>query len=79
MEGTPGDWVSSWDMDEQQTLPKAIRLTVGIRKKRFGSSMANQLTLSGNEQLPVIIYQLVVLLPITIEKPPESDSAEPQL
>jgi hypothetical protein len=73
MDGTPGDWIDCWDMDERQTLPKAIKITIGIRKKRFGVSMVNQLTGYGTEQPQTVIYSLIVALPITIEPPSESD------
>jgi len=76
MDGTPGDWVESWDMDERQTLPMAVRITVGIRRRHFGSSMVNQLTFSGTEQLPTVVYSLIVPLPITMKPPPESDDTE---
>ena len=76
MDGTPGDWVVSWDMDERQTLPRAVRITVGIRKRHFGTSMLNQLTLSGTERLPTIIYSLIVPLPITMESLESDDSEE---
>jgi len=76
MDGTSGDWVESWDMDERQTLPKAIKIEVGIRRKRFGSSTINQLTGYGTEQLPTVVYSLTVVLPITLEPPPESEESD---
>lgn len=66
-EGSTGDWVEYWDMDERQMLPTAIRITVAVRKQSFGQSVFSW---SDNATtIPTIIYSLVVPIPVTIEIP----------
>ncbi len=74
-DGTTGDWVEYWDMDERQTLPKAIRIAIGIRRLRFGTSTLGQFTGSGTEQSPTVVYSLIVPLPITLEPLPEEEES----
>ena len=67
--GSTGDWVDSWDMDESQTLPKAIQITIGVRRQAISSW-----TGASNEGISTIIYSLIVILPITIDPPEETDT-----
>ena len=76
MDGTPGDWVDSWDMDERQTLPQAVRIAVSIRRKRFGTATVNRLMGYGTEQPLPAVYSLTVVLPITLELPPENEELD---
>ena len=76
MEGTPGDWIDSWDMDERQTLPQAVRIAVGLRRKRFGTATINQMTGYGTEQPTTVVYSLIVPLPITLDPPPENEEPD---
>jgi hypothetical protein len=64
-EGSTGDWIEYWDMDERQMLPTAIRITVAIRKQSFDQSLW---TWSNNSTtIPTIVYSLVVPIPVSIE------------
>ncbi len=75
-EGTTGEWVDYWDMDERQILPKAIQITVSIRRQRFGNSTLGQWTGATTDDRKTIDYSLVVPLPITIEAPPSDEESE---
>ncbi|MDR1270046.1 MAG: hypothetical protein LBK82_11030 [Planctomycetaceae bacterium] len=66
-EGSTGDWVEYWDMDERQMLPTAIRITVAVRKQSFGQSVFSWS--DNGTTIPTIIYSLVVPIPVTIEIP----------
>ncbi|MDR1141612.1 MAG: hypothetical protein LBL62_07965 [Planctomycetaceae bacterium] len=66
-EGSTGDWVEYWDMDERQVLPTAIRITVAVRKQSFGQSVFSWS--DNGTTIPTIIYSLVVPIPVTIEIP----------
>lgn len=71
-ESSTGDWVESWDMDERQALPRAVRITVAIRRQSFSRSMLTPWTTS--DAVPTIVYSLIVPLPLTIEPIPEEDA-----
>ncbi|MDR3199638.1 MAG: hypothetical protein LBU34_17355 [Planctomycetaceae bacterium] len=73
-EGSAGDWVEYWDMDERQTLPTAIRITVAIRKQSFGQSVFSWS--DNNTTIPAIVYSLVVPIPVTIEIPETEEDSE---
>ncbi|MDR0391687.1 MAG: prepilin-type N-terminal cleavage/methylation domain-containing protein [Planctomycetaceae bacterium] len=63
-----GDWVDYWDMDEKQTFPKAIKITIAIRRQLFGKALTDWSESTG-ESIPTNIYSRVVLLPVEIEEP----------
>ena len=67
---TMGDWVDAWDMDERQTLPSAIRITVAIRRPNLGRSMLSFGTSAPPEP---VVYSLVVIIPMSIDVPPASE------
>lgn len=67
-----GDWVETWDMDDIGYLPKAVRITVWIRKAGVSRSASdNPLTrINGVE---TVVFSLVVILPVAS---PEKENAE---
>ena len=73
MEGTIGDWVDVWDMDERQMLPRAIRIVVAIRRQRTQTSTLTQWTGSGLAPSQTILYSLVVPVPIKMDPPAEEE------
>jgi len=64
MEGTPGDWVDMWDMDERQMLPLAVMITVAIRRPDLGR---NLLSLGSQSAPQPVVYSLVVPIPLDVE------------
>lgn len=64
---TKGDWVDIWDMDERQVLPKAVRITVAIRRPDLGRSMMSFGTSAPPEP---VVYSLVVPIQVSIDVPP---------
>ena len=64
MEGTPGDWVEEWDMDERQMLPLAVMITVAIRRPDLGR---NLLSLGPQSAPEPVVYSLVVPIPLDVE------------
>ncbi|MDR2762333.1 MAG: prepilin-type N-terminal cleavage/methylation domain-containing protein [Planctomycetaceae bacterium] len=66
-----GDWVDYWDMDEKQTFPKAIKITIAIRRQIWGDALIKWTQTTG-ETIPTNIYSKIVLLPIEIK---ESESS----
>jgi hypothetical protein len=74
-QGTKGDWVEYWDMDERQMLPTAIRITVAIRHQTFGKSIFAW-TSSAGETIPTIVYSLVVPIPVSIEAPESQEQVQ---
>ncbi|MDR0337629.1 MAG: type II secretion system protein GspJ [Planctomycetaceae bacterium] len=72
-EGSTGDWVETWDMDEQQILPTAIRITLAVRKQSFEQN--SFAWINNNSTISEIVYSLVVAIPVTIE-PPETQEEE---
>ncbi|MDR1484457.1 MAG: prepilin-type N-terminal cleavage/methylation domain-containing protein [Planctomycetaceae bacterium] len=58
-----GEWVDYWDMDEKQSLPKAIKITIAIRREVYGNGLVGQQQ-SATETTPTNIYSAIVLLPI---------------
>ncbi|MDR0610779.1 MAG: hypothetical protein LBG58_11765 [Planctomycetaceae bacterium] len=73
-EGSTGDWVEYWDMDERQMLPTAIRITIAIRKQSFGQSLVAWSDNSAT--IPTIVYSLVVPIPVSIEIPETQEEQE---
>ncbi|MDR2705778.1 MAG: hypothetical protein LBC02_08375 [Planctomycetaceae bacterium] len=73
-EGSTGDWVDYWDMDERQMLPTAIRITVAIRKQSFGQSVFSWS--DNSTTIPTIVYSLVVPIPVSIEIPETQEEQE---
>jgi type II secretory pathway pseudopilin PulG len=63
-----GDWVDYWDMDEKQTLPKAVKITIAIRRQLSGDALRNVTNATG-ESTPTNIYSKIVLLPIESKEP----------
>jgi len=68
-EGTSGDWIDYWDMDEMGYLPSAVRITLGIRRPRIGASLLSTLTFSNTEEREPVIYSLIVMIPVSITIP----------
>jgi len=64
MEGTPGDWVDMWDMDERQMLPLAVMITVAIRRPDLGR---NLLSVGPQSAPEPVVYSLVVPIPLDVE------------
>ncbi|MDR2754685.1 MAG: hypothetical protein LBC20_03175 [Planctomycetaceae bacterium] len=73
-EGSTGDWIEYWDMDERQMLPTAIRITVAVRKQSFGQSLFSWS--DNSTTIPTIVYSLVVPIPVTIEIPETQEETE---
>ena len=61
-----GDWVDSWDMDERQMLPLAVRITVAIRRPDYGSPMLAWGTTENRD----VVYSLVVPISVSVDIPP---------
>jgi hypothetical protein len=78
-QGTMGDWVEEWDMDDRQMLPLAVEITVAIRRPDFGRSLLS-FGSAGIAKEPVV-YSLVVPIPVGVEVPPEAteESEEQQV
>ena len=73
--GTTGDWVESWDMDDRQMLPLAVRITVAIRRP----SVKRGLLSVGSKEIPEpVIYSLIVPIPVSIEIPLDNEASEEQ-
>ncbi|MDR2641440.1 MAG: prepilin-type N-terminal cleavage/methylation domain-containing protein [Planctomycetaceae bacterium] len=73
-----GDWVEYWDMDEKKTFPKAIKITIAIRKQIFGNALL-KLTESTGETVPTNIYSKIVILPVEIKKTETTTENENEL
>jgi len=64
MDGTPGDWVDAWDMDERQMLPLAVQITVAIRRPNLRRNLFSW----GTQEPPEpVIYSLVVPIPLSVD------------
>jgi prepilin-type N-terminal cleavage/methylation domain-containing protein len=72
---TSGDWVDYWDMDEKQTFPKAIKITIAIRRQIFGKELSDW-TESTGENTPTNIYSRIVILPIESEQQNTEENEE---
>lgn len=70
-----GDWIEYWDMDEMQCLPTAIRITIGFRRQRFGTSFFSG---QSNDEISTVVYSLVVPIPVTVDLPPDETTTETQ-
>ena len=70
--GTTGDWVESWDMDDRQTLPLAIRITVAIRRPALEGGLWG----SASTIPEPVIYSLVVPIPVSVDVVNEEESIE---
>ena len=68
--GTTGEWVEAWDMDDRQSLPLAVRITVAIRRPSLGGGLLSWGSSNTNEP---VIYSLVVPIPVSVEVPPEEE------
>ncbi|MDR2115215.1 MAG: hypothetical protein LBP87_02425 [Planctomycetaceae bacterium] len=77
-EGSTGDWVEYWDMDERRMLPTAIRITVAIRKQSLGQSIFSWSD-DNSTTISTIVYSLVVPIPVTIEIPETPENSEEQV
>lgn len=82
-DGDEQEWVDSWDMDEMEKLPIAVRIILEIRRKDIGRSFAARLSGSGSEAQRTVIYSQTVMVPITFvraeeeeEETTESETAE---
>jgi len=76
MLGTTGDWVDGWDMDERQTLPLAVQITVAIRRPDLGRNLFSW----GVQETPEpVIYSLVVPIPVCVDPVPYYDEYEEAL
>jgi len=64
MEGTPGDWVDAWDMDERHMLPLAVMITVAIRRPDLGRNLLSSGTQSALEP---VIYSKIVPFPLDVD------------
>jgi prepilin-type N-terminal cleavage/methylation domain-containing protein len=73
-EGSAGNWIEYWDMDERQMLPTAIRITIAIRKQSFGQSIFSWS--DNSTTIPTIVYSLVVPIPVSIEIPETQNEQE---
>ncbi|MDR2170493.1 MAG: prepilin-type N-terminal cleavage/methylation domain-containing protein [Planctomycetaceae bacterium] len=58
-----GDWVDYWDMDEKLSLPKAIKITIAIRRQLYGNALINW-TNSNEQNTTTNIYSKIIPLPI---------------
>ncbi|MDR0520478.1 MAG: GspJ family type II secretion system protein [Planctomycetaceae bacterium] len=67
--GTTGEWTDTWDMDDRQALPAAVRITLAIRRQNFGKGLLSAWT-QETETVPNVVYSLVV--PVPVSQPAES-------
>ncbi len=65
-----GEWLEYWDMDEMQTLPSAIEITLAIRKQFVKPSYFSSSTAEAPEH---IVYSLVVPIPVTLDPVAEEE------
>ena len=72
-QGESGEWVDYWDMDEMQTLPTAVQITVAIRKQHLSRSFWSSDT---PQEVPTIVYSLVVPIPVTLDPVAEEETTE---
>lgn len=74
--GKVGEWIESWNMDNIGYLPKAIRITLWIRRK--GQDNRSNDSLTGQAPgIRTVAYSLIVVLPVVGEPTPEtSETAE---
>lgn len=67
MEGTAGDWVEEWDMDVIGYLPKAVKVTIWMRRLGANESSSEAIALAqttpGSSTSGVLVYSLVVAIP----------------
>ncbi|MDR1925431.1 MAG: hypothetical protein LBQ66_13755 [Planctomycetaceae bacterium] len=70
-----GDWIDYWDMDEKKSLPKAVKITIAIRRQIFGDALIKWSEQTG-ESIPTNIYSRIVLLPVTTESNSETTETE---
>lgn len=75
-QGETGEWIEYWDMDEMQTLPTAVRITVSIRRQSFGRSFFSSPFGDSNDKPKTVIYSLVVPIPITLETTSTDEETE---
>ncbi|MGL4943650.1 MAG: prepilin-type N-terminal cleavage/methylation domain-containing protein [Thermoguttaceae bacterium] len=71
-EGTAGDWVEEWDMDELGALPKAVKVTLWMRRKPSETrsvSTTVATTASGQRSEDLLVFSLIVALPVFPESP----------
>jgi prepilin-type N-terminal cleavage/methylation domain-containing protein len=62
--GETGAWIDSWDMDDRQMLPLAVRITVAIRRPNFGRSL---FALGTPAEPQVVTYSKIVMIPVTVD------------
>ena len=74
--GMTGDWVEEWDMDDRQTLPLAIQITVAIRRPDFGRSL---LSFGAAKEKEPVVYSLVVPIPISVDVPRTEDETDEEM
>jgi len=72
--GTTGDWTESWDMDDQQSLPLAVRITVAIRRPPLSDGLLSWG--SANTAQEPVIYSLVVPIPVSVDVPVDEEATE---
>ena len=72
-QGENGEWVDYWDMDEMQMLPVAVQITVAIRKQHVPKSFWST---GPTQEVPTIVYSLVVPIPVTIDPVGEDTDEE---
>ncbi len=73
--GEKGQWLESWDMDEMQTLPAAVEMTVAIRKQHIPPALFS----SSAASPPHVVYSLIVPIPVTLEPVEEPQESEPEM
>ncbi len=67
--GSAGEWVETWDMDERQMLPLAVRVTIFIRKEPNSRRPVNQ-----TAEPETVVYSVIVPLPLSLEVPTDTES-----
>jgi type II secretory pathway pseudopilin PulG len=66
-----GDWAEAWDMSENGALPRAVRITIWLRRQ----SPQKSYFASGQESVSTVAYSLVVVLPVVSESTSGTDEA----
>ena len=72
-QGMIGDWVEVWDMDDRQSLPWAVMITVAIRRPDFGRSFMSWGQTTTKEP---VTYSLIVPIPVSVDVPPAAEEEE---
>ncbi|MDR3181881.1 MAG: hypothetical protein LBT89_03015 [Planctomycetaceae bacterium] len=68
---TSSGWLEYWDMDEMQTLPAAVQITLSVRRQSFAGQL---LSFAGTSEPQIIVYSLIVPLEVSPAAAPAEDT-----